>query len=301
MRLTQIRDFLAVVECSGVRAAARKLGVAQPTVSKSVRELESELHVQLLGRNSRGVVLTPAGRAFHARAQAVATELHKAREEAAQTGGSGAGTVTCSMGPVGVISVLPEALTRFRRQFPLARVHVVEGYGHLMLSDVRSEKLDFAFGLKPIQPLDASIHFRPLFRVALAVYARKGHPLSRARSLADLIGADWLDTGNISMPGASAEMLFRSAGLEPPNPIVKCTSYTGAVALLLNNDMLCLTHHHTLGRFPTRDALQVIPVAETMPSVTVGLYTRVGTPLTRVAAAMVRQVVTVSREVGRIS
>ncbi|HVQ06677.1 MAG TPA: LysR family transcriptional regulator, partial [Burkholderiaceae bacterium] len=37
MRLTQIRDFIAVVECGGVRAAARKLGVSQPTITKSVR------------------------------------------------------------------------------------------------------------------------------------------------------------------------------------------------------------------------------------------------------------------------
>lgn len=112
-----------------------------------------------------------------------------------------------------------------------------------MLSDVRSETLDFAFGLKSTRPVDASIRLRPLFRLALAVYARKGHPLSRARSLADRMGADWLDTGNLSTPGASADFLFRSVGLEPPRPIIKCASYTCAVSLLLNSDMLCLTHH----------------------------------------------------------
>jgi DNA-binding transcriptional LysR family regulator len=264
MRLTQIRDFLAVVECSGLRAASRKLGVAQPTLSKSVRDLETELHVQLLGRSSRGVVLTPAGRAFHARAQVAAAELRKAGEEASDIGGSGATTVTCSMGPVGMIAVLPEALARFRLQFPLVRVHVVEGFGPLMLAEVRNETLDFAFGLKSTKPVDASIRFRPLLRIALAVYARKGHPLSHARSLADLMDADWLDTGNLSLPGASAEVLFRSAGLKPPRPIINCPSYTGAVSLLLNSDMLCLTHHHSLGRFPTHDALQTIAVAEEM-------------------------------------
>jgi hypothetical protein len=71
------------------------------------------------------------------------------------------------------------------------------------------------------------------------------------------------------------------------------------VSLLLNSDMLCLTHHHSFGRFPTHDALQTVAVAEEMPSLTVGLYTRAGTPLTRVAAAMVRHVTAVAREVGR--
>ncbi len=96
MRLTQIRDFLTVVECGGVRAAA--------------------------------------------------AELRKAAEEASQTSQVGAGSVTFSMGPVGVIAILPEAMVRFRRQFPIARICVVEGYGHLMLPEVRSGVLDFAFG-----------------------------------------------------------------------------------------------------------------------------------------------------------
>lgn len=298
MRLTQIRDFLAVVECSGIRAAARKLGVSQPTLSNSVRDLEVELQVQLLRRSSRGVALTPAGRAFHARAQVAATELRKAEEEASQT--SDSGTVTFSMGPVGNIAILPEALARFRRQLPRARVHVVEGFGPLMLAEVRDESLDFAFGLKSTKPVDAAIRFRPLLRLALAIYAREGHPLSRARSPADLIGADWLDTGNMSIPGSIAEVFFRSVGLEPPRPIIQCTSYAGAVSLILNSDMLCLTHHYSLGRFPTHESLHAIRVSESMPSVTVGLYTRAGTPLTHAAAAMARHVTSVARELASV-
>lgn len=299
MRLTQIRDFLAVVECGGVRAAARKLGVSQPTLSNSVRELEVELHVQLLGRSPRGVVLTRAGRAFHARAQAAATELRKASEEAAQTGGSEAGTVTFSMGPVGVIAVLPEALARFRRQFPRARVNIVEGHGHLMLADLRNGTLDFAFGQKSANTLDAAIRFRPLFRSEQAVCARKGHPLSRAHSLAELAGADWLANGISFAPGDAVEKMFRSAGLEPPQAIVRCVSHTSALSLLAHSDMLTLAQRHILNRSPTRELLQAIEIADPLPSVTVGMYMRADTPPTRVAAAMVRHVTAVSRALGR--
>ena len=55
MRLSQIRDFLAVVEAGSIRAGARKLEVAQPTITKSVRGLEAELHAQLLQRTANGV------------------------------------------------------------------------------------------------------------------------------------------------------------------------------------------------------------------------------------------------------
>lgn len=298
MRLTQIRDFLAVVECGGVRAASRKLGVAQPTISKSVRDLEIELHVQLVGRTSRGIALTPAGRAFHTRAQAAAVELRKAEEEAAQTSHVGAGAVTFSMGPVGVIAVLPEAVARFRRQFPLARVRVTEGYGHLMLPDVRNESLDFAFGQKATKNLDAAIRFRPLFQSALVICSRKGHPLSRARSLKELADAEWMATGNMWEPGAAADRMFRAAGLEPPQPTVQCTNHVTAMSLLAHSDMLSLTQRHILERPPASLVLQEIKVAEAIPAVTVGLFARADTPLTRVAAAMVRHVIAVSRELA---
>src|SRR5688572_2863874 len=101
MRLSQIRDFIAVVECGGIRAAARRLGVSQPTVTKRVRGLEAELHLQLLERNARGIVPTAPGRAFFARARAAHSELRKAEEEAAQAGGPGAGTVAFGVGNLG--------------------------------------------------------------------------------------------------------------------------------------------------------------------------------------------------------
>lgn len=298
MRLRQIHDFLAVVDCGGVRAAARRLGVAQPTLSRSVRELEAELRLRLLVRTSRGMGLTPAGRAFHTRAQAAVAELRKAEEEAARTTHGDAGSVTFSMGPVGLIAVLPEALVRFRREHPRALVRVIEGYGHRMLPDVRSESLDFAFGLKSIQPLDASVRFRPLFQSELVICARIGHPLGRARTLKELAGAEWIATGNMWEPGAVAERLFRSAGLEPPRPVVQCTNYLGAMSVHAHGDMLSLTQRHTLDRPPASLILQPIAIAEAIPAVTVGLFMRADTVLTRVASAMARHVTAVSRELA---
>ena len=65
MRLTQIRDFLAVVEAGSINAAARKLGVSQPGLTKSLGSLEAELSASLLKRTPTGVTLTRLGQAFH--------------------------------------------------------------------------------------------------------------------------------------------------------------------------------------------------------------------------------------------
>ncbi len=298
MRLTQIRDFLAVVECGGIRAAARKLGVSQPTITKSIRGLEAELHVQLLGRNARGIVPTASGRAFFARARVAQSELRKAEDEAAEVGGSSAGSVTFGVGPTFAALIVPQAVARFRQQFPRARIRIVEGLARHLLPSVRDETLDFAMGLRTIAELDPSLRFRPLYRSELLVAARKGHALRHARSLAELAAAEWLSTSTLDLPGGPIERLFASAGLPLPRLVVQCESHNTLVALLAGTDMLGLIQRRTL-RAPGRDLLQEIPIAEAMPSVTAGIFTRADTPLTRVAAAMARAATAVARGLAR--
>lgn len=295
MRLTQIRDFLAVVECGGIRAAARKLGVSQPTITKSVRSLEEELHVQLLGRNARGVVPTASGRAFFARARVAHSELRKAEEEAAEVGGSSSGSVTFGVGPTFAALIVPEAVARFREQFPRARLRIVEGLARHLLRSVRDETLDFTMGLRTVAELDPSLRFRPLYRSDLVVAARKGHPLRNARSLADLSAADWLSTSTLDLPGGPMERLFSSAGLRPPRLAVQCESQNTLVALLARTDMLGILQRRTLEAPYGRVLLQEIPITESLPSVTAGIFTRADAPLTRVAAAMVKAATSVAR------
>jgi len=295
LRLTQIRDFLAVVECGGIRAAARKLGVSQPTITKSVRSLEAELRVQLFGRNARGIVPTASGRAFFARARVAHSELRKAEEEAAEFGGSSAGSVSFGVGPAFAALIVPQAVVRFREQFPRARLRIVEGLARNLLPAVRDETLDFAMGLKTIAALDPALRFRPLYRTEFFVAARKGHPLRHARALAELAAADWLAVSTLDLPGGEMERLFASAGLPPQRPVIQCESHGIMVALLAGTDMLGLMQRRLLKESFARDLLLEIPIKESAPAVTAGIFTRADTPLTRVAAAMARNLTAVAR------
>lgn len=298
MRLTQIRDFLAVIDAGSIRGAARKLGVSQPTITKSVRGLEAELHVQLLGRSVRGIVPTPSGRAFFTRARVAHSELRKAEEEASQLGDAGVGSVAFGIGPVGTALILPEAVTRFHRQFPRVHVRVVEGLAHLLLPSVRDETLDFVVGLRRDTKLDPVLRFRPMYRSEIVVVARKGHALRNARSLAQLVDADWLSTPLLTLHGALLDRTFASAGLSPPRPVIQCESYNTVVALLAKTDMLGFMQRRQLQEPYARDFLREIAVAESLPSVTAGMYTRADTPLTRAAAAMAKAIVAAARHLA---
>jgi LysR family transcriptional regulator, regulator of abg operon len=269
--------------------------VSQPTITKSVRSLEGELHLQLFTRNARGIVPTASGRAFFARARVAHAELRKAEEEAAEIGGSSAGWVAFGVGPAFAALIVPQAVVRFRQQFPRARLRIVEGLARNLLPAVRDETLDFALGLKTITTLDAALRFRPLFRSELLVAARKGHPLRLARSLTDLAQADWLAVSTLDLPGGEMERLFVSAGLPPQRPVIQCESHSVLLALLAGTDMIGLMQRRMLKEPFAREFLMEIPIVESAPSVTAGIFTRADTPLTRAAAAMARSLTAVAR------
>lgn len=295
MRFSQLRLFLAVVESGSIRGAARTLGVTPPAVTKGVRQLEQDLHAQLLERTRHGVVVSPAGRALSARARVIESELRKVEEDVAQAAGQRTGTVAFGVGPTAMELIVPEAVVRFRQHHPGIRIRISQGSHRALLPLVRDETLDFALGLRPEAKLEAGIGFRPLFRHDFVVAARKSHPLRNARTLQQLLGHEWLAFAPRVSPGGVLERMFIAAGLLPPPVRVECDSLGGVVAIVGRTDMLVLISRRMLGLPPACDSLVEIAVAEVAPSVAHGIYTRVDTPLTRSAAALAKIVSGVAR------
>ena len=104
LKLSALRDFLAVAERGSLRAAARQLGNTQPAISRSIQELERELGLALFERRSTGVTLTPMGEVFLRRASAVNNELQRATDELNQMRGAVNGRLTVAMSSNGMDS-----------------------------------------------------------------------------------------------------------------------------------------------------------------------------------------------------
>jgi LysR family transcriptional regulator, regulator of abg operon len=299
VRLNQIRDLVAVIESGSIRAAARKLQLSQPAITKSVRGLEAELHLELLKRTPRGIVPTPAGRALLVRARAIQAELRKADEEMSQLAGTDAGSVSFGVGPLAASLVVPEAIRQFREHFGQSRVRIVEGFAPALIAKVRDESLDFALGPRFDTAPDAALAFRPLFREQFAVVVRRGHPLARARSLAELADCEWLRVEGSGWPGGWLDRTFNSVGRAVPCPLVHCDSLNVLVAAISRTDMVGMLGTRMLEIAWINERLARVPIREALPMATIGMFTRVDPPLTRVAAAMAKTVTSVARRLAQ--
>jgi LysR family transcriptional regulator, regulator of abg operon len=291
VRLTQVRDFLAVVEAGSINAAARKLGVSQPGLTKSLGSLEAELGAALLKRAPTGVTLTALGQTFHVRVRAGYAELSKAQEELAR---GAKAQVALGFGPFFAAQVVPQAVLGFREKFPDVQLRLREGLRHSTGPMVRDATLDMSLAPRAPQGQDdPAIRFKPIAHLSQIVVARRGHPLARARSAAEPAGPEWVCNLRLA---ATAEAL-RAIGAPEPRRITECESFIAMRALLAGSDMLAVVQHPFLDLPQVADAIQEIPIAERLPGVTVGLHTRADAPLTRPAAALARLLSEIGRKV----
>lgn len=118
MELRHLKTFKVVAEELHFSRAAARLNVAQPALSRTVMDLESEMGVRLLDRNSRGVTLTEAGSVFLERVRRILDETEDA-VNAAQRRSRGE-TGTLRIGFIGTLSfdLLPRLLRAYRAVYP---------------------------------------------------------------------------------------------------------------------------------------------------------------------------------------
>ena len=92
-----LRCFLAVCAAQSMTRAAEAMHMAQPAISMQIKNLEAELGVVLFERTKRGTRLTPAGRRFELRTQALLDELQHAVDEVRGLDARPAGPVTLGL------------------------------------------------------------------------------------------------------------------------------------------------------------------------------------------------------------
>lgn len=181
MNLRQIEYFVQVAEHGSFSRAARLLRVAQPALSRQVRQLETDLRQALLLRNGRGVTLTEAGQRLYEHGVAILQQVVQAREDIGARRDEPAGRIAIGLPPsLGRQLTLP-LIAGFERALPRARLAVVEGLSSYIAEWIASGRVDLGVLHNP--QAEGALELAPLVREPLClVQPAKPGPRGRAGS-----------------------------------------------------------------------------------------------------------------------
>ena len=242
-RRQDLVKFLAVAEAGGILAAAERLAITQPALSRLVARLEKRLGARLFERLPSGVQLTPLGAAAVELARGLLREIETAEEkiEAAVSGRAGRFRITAT--PVWMQAVVAPALAQYREALPgveLALRTAPFAEGLRLLENGESDL--HCGGADPGRPLPAFLRRERFIELTAGIVAGDGHPLlTRRPAVGDLAGWPWIDydapafTAPSAVPSGDAETsldpvlerLFRETGRR-----VTTRLRAGAAALL---------------------------------------------------------------------
>lgn len=248
MLALDVRYFLEVARLGSMGRAAESLGLSQPALSKAMARLERQAGTPLLARTTRGVTLTDAGQAFHARASTAAGHLEEGLQAARDIGDGHAGLLRLGMTPATSHFVLGALFPRLRTERPAAVLKLTTAFGDALFDALSRQELALAIGPMPPQ-LPRGIHAEPLFKEGFSVAFSKHHPLARRKAQAltpaDLQGWDVAAPGPQEAARQITEQTLRSLGLPLPKVMVEANTLEPLLAAVVTSQLLTLVPSST--------------------------------------------------------
>ena len=282
--LRQLQYFVAVAEQGSVTRAAQNLSISQSSVTEALKELESDLGVELFERHPRGLTITHNGHQFLRHATKILATVSDARTSFSGKQNESGGTLNIGVTSLVAGYVLSDLLARYRRACPEVDVTAIEDSGgyleHLLVGGELDVAVMVISNLRDRMALQAEILETSPYRLWLPM----GHPLVSADiiSVADIsreplimLTIDEIEenTGKLlTALGARPHVAFRTRSVEAVRSLVA----TGAGVALLP-DLVYRPWSLEGDRIESRD------VSGSLPVVQVGMVWRKGSSLPQAA------------------
>ncbi len=227
---------MAVAEALNFRRAAQVIRVAQPALSKQIKDLEQHVGARLLDRNTGGVMLTDAGAVLLEEARDILERVDMAAKAAreAESGRSGRLTV----GSLGAVSAnfLPATLASFRARFPRVEIHLHEAPGPEQIHALQSGLIQVGFTVDQTVTRSPDIAAMEVLATRLTVAMGREHRLAgrAAVSLAEMADDTFYCVGGNDRNGFHqklTEAVFAARGIRH-RPIKRINGYESLVALV---------------------------------------------------------------------
>lgn len=262
MKLGQLDHFLVVAERGSLGRAARFLNISEPALSKSIRNLERELGVQLLDRGPRGMTPTVFGDSVAARARLIRSETNLIRREIAELKGVGTGIVRVGARPSFGAAYLPTAVARFHHQWPGVRAVVREGMMTTMVSELIHGELDIVVVTLADAPPDDALVQEKLMQNAVGIVARHDHPLAgrKVQHARRLGGFPWVRLLGSDPVHDRFQMLLAKNDLQDVDIAVESESVRFLLSYICKTDALGFFPENMIEEMPSGERLVILEV-----------------------------------------
>ncbi len=177
----QLEVFLAVARTLSFSKASRLIHLSQPGLSSAVRKLEDTIGARLFDRDTRNVILTPAGSELLAVADDILNDFDFALTRVRDYLGGKRGRIAIAASPSLAAGFLPGVIATFQQMYPGIALQLYDTLSERCIDMVRNGKVDIA--LTPEKRTDPNLAHRELFRDHLVLFCRSDHPLAKQRTV----------------------------------------------------------------------------------------------------------------------
>jgi LysR family pca operon transcriptional activator len=279
IRLRHIQCFVAVAQESNLGRAAARLNLTQPAVSKTLMELEDMTGARLFDRGRRGARLTPDGSAFLKHALLVLEALQSAAAALGPAGIPGTRAIRIAALPTVAPDSLPGVIAKFSALYPDTSIAVQTASNTALMSMLASGEIELGLGRMSDPEMMKGLSFELLYREALVLVARSGHPLSGgtdAPTLAQALSYPLVVFGKGTVPRLHTEAWLGRSGLELPANCTETMSVSLARLMVRQSDSLWFTPMGAVRADVADGLLTMLEIPAAADQEAVGLLRRTG-------------------------
>lgn len=290
-KFTHFRLVVAIDQHGSILRAANALGLAQPTASKLLQDLEDTLHAPLFIRSNRGAEATELGRELIRHGRLILAQLNHASQglEAHAKGVEG----HVELGTLLTASsyLLPATIAKLRERRPNITLKIVESTQDQLMPRLMSGELDLVIGRLSEARYRNDVEQEALYRDQAHIVARADHSLRTGGSLSleQLRRADWILPPPETTLRRQFISMFNDAGLVAPTAAVESVSFLTNRMLLQTTDLLGIWPHTMLINSHAGDDLAILQVAGKHYTGSIGISRRRDALLSPAAEALIEE------------
>ena len=262
MKLSQLRHFQAVCKHSNVTRAAAELHISQPSVSSSIKELESEFGVNLFQRVNKRLVLTQEGTFFLEKVDEILRQVDLLSQQMLDLG-QAKNHIRLGVPPMIGTFLFPSIFTAFRERYPEIEMEILE-FGSLQTRAlVENDTLDAALVITDDKTSE-EFFSEPILSTEYVFCVRPQHPLPGRENIGmeDLQDEPLILFKSDSLQNALIKKRFSDLGMEPKVLLYSSQLYTIQKFLACRNagaflfEEIAAMEPHLRG-IPLRDPIRV--------------------------------------------